>query len=368
MLIDRYIAREVVRPLVAISGILLFIFIGYSSGRYLGYAVNGLLQVDTLASFICMKAAIALEVLLPVALYLSIVVGLGRMDTDHELMALHACGIGLGRILRVVLQITLVLALLVAVLSLYGRPLAYKNSYWIAAQAEAEIDLDKLEAGNFYDSQQRERTIFVEEIEKKTKRLERIFIRSESEGIVRIIYAHTGQQHVDHISGKRELVLRDVRIYELARDKPKSKAVGKFGQLTVQLEDPRPISVGYKRKAAPTAQLARSGTPEDIAEYQWRLSTPISTVLLGLLAVLISRTGRVLSRYARALVAALVYAVYYNTTAMAKTWVHTGLVGAIPGIFWVQALTGCLVIAMLLQPRWKLQQRTGVTAANRTST
>ena len=91
-------------------------------------------------------------------------------------------------------------------------------------------------------------------------------------------------------------------------------------------------------------------------------------MLLGLLAVLISRTGRVLSRYARALVAALVYAVYYNTTAMAKTWVHTGLVGAIPGIFWVQALTGCLVIAMLLQPRWKLQQRTGVTAANRTST
>jgi lipopolysaccharide export system permease protein len=364
LLIDRYIAREVVKPLVAISGILLFIFVGYSSGRYLSYAVNGLLQVETLASFILLKAAIAMEVLLPVALYLSIVLGLGRLDVDYELIAMHSCGIGLNRVFRVVLGITVLMAMLVALMSMYGRPLAYEMSYWIRAQAEAEIDLDKLEAGNFYDSQRRERTIFVEDIEKKSKRLERVFVRSERDGIVRIIYAHTGDQQFDPASGKRSLVLSDVRVYEITRDTPKTKALGKFGQLSVQLEDPDPITVGYKRKAAATLDLARSTVPADIAEYQWRLSTPISTILLGMLAVVISRTRWLLSRYAKAVAAVVVYAVYYNTTAMAKSWVHTGVVAALPGIWWAQALAGTLLLTVLLYPRWIRERRTRLNRAN----
>ena len=34
----------------------------------------------------------------------------------------------------------------------------------------------------------------------------------------------------------------------------------------------------------------QSDNPEDIAELQWRLSTPLSTLLLALLGVLLSRT------------------------------------------------------------------------------
>ena len=100
LIIDRYITKEVLKPLMTITAVLIVIFVGYSSGRYLSYAVDGLLQIETLAAFILIKMVIALEVLLPIALYLSIVLGLGRLESRSEIIALRASGIGNLRVMR----------------------------------------------------------------------------------------------------------------------------------------------------------------------------------------------------------------------------------------------------------------------------
>ena len=349
MIIDGYIAREVLKPLVVITTVLIVIFVGYSSGRYLSYAVDGLLQIDTLASFIFIKMVIALEVLLPIALYLSIVLGLGRLESRSEVTAIRASGIGSGRVMRVVICISCLLALVVACFSMFGRPLAYEKSYWIKAKAEAEIELDKLESGSFYDSAERERTIFVEDVNKENGRLHRVFIRGERSGVIHVIYAHSGVQEFDVLTGRRELTLSDVRVYFIGPRGAVDKGLGKFKQLKLRLGDTELLSVGYKRKAAATAELAYSQIPSDIAEFQWRLSTPVSTILLGVLAVILSRAAPRSSRYTKTIGALFIYIVYYNLTAVAKTWVETQVVGKYPGIWWVQAalllIIGCLVLA-----------------------
>ena len=183
---------------MTITVVLIVIFVGYSSGRYLSYAVDGLLQIETLAALV-----IALEVLLPIALYLSIVLGLGRLESRSEIIALRASGIGNLRVMRVVVGISVLLALAVGCFSMLGRPIAYEKSYWIKAKADAELELDKLESGIFYDSQERERTIFVENVDKKDGRLNRVFIRGESGGVIHIISAQTGMQKFDVASGRR---------------------------------------------------------------------------------------------------------------------------------------------------------------------
>ncbi len=356
LIIDRYITKEVLKPLLTITVVLIVIFVGYSSGRYLSYAVDGLLQIETLAAFILIKMVIALEVLLPIALYLSIVLGLGRLESRSEIIALRASGIGNLRVMRVVVGISVLLALAVACFSMLGRPIAYEKSYWIKAKADAELELDKLESGIFYDSEERERTIFVENVDKKDSRLNRVFIRGERGGVIHIISAQTGVQKFDLTRGRRSLILSDVHVYALGRRGAPDKGVGRFKQMTLHLSDAEPISIEYKRKAASTAQLSRSNLPLDIAEYQWRLSTPVSTVLLGILAVILSRAAPRSSRYTKTIGALLIYAVYYNLTAMAKTWVETDVVGRFPGIWWVQFALVLLIAVLLLIPRWTFKR------------
>ncbi|MGR9092266.1 MAG: LPS export ABC transporter permease LptF [Gammaproteobacteria bacterium] len=356
MIIDGYIAREVLKPLIAIAATLIVIFVGYSSGRYLSYAVDGLLQVDTLASFIVIKMIIALEVLLPIALYLSIVLALGRLETRFEITAVRASGIGNGRVLRIVIGIATLLAIVVACLSIVGRPLAYQKSYQIKAQAEAELELDKLASGNFYDSENQSRTFFVERVDKVGGRLERVFIRGERGGTIHIISAESGQHSIDPGSGRRTLSLSNVHVYFLGPNGGADKGVGRFKKMELHLGASDPIEVGYKRKAAPIASLIGSDSPLDIAELQWRLSTPVSTLLLAILGVILSRAAPRSSRYTKTIGALLAYAIYYNLAVMAKTWVETRVVAPFPGIWWVQALLLLLICTLLWLPGWQFRR------------
>ena len=355
MIIDRYITREVLKPLLAISATLIFIFVGYSSGRYLSYAADGLLQVETLASFIFIKMVIALEVLLPVALYLSIVLGLGALESHLEITALRASGIGHRRIMRIVIGIACLFALMVAAFSLFGRPFAYEKSYWIKAQAEAELELDKLESGNFYESADGPRTIFVENVDKKSGELRNIFVRGEHHGVVHVISARSGRHVLDQQTGRRILNLNAVYVYVLGLSGEQDRAIGEFRRMKLWISDAAPITLGYKRKAAATTALARSDSPLDIAELQWRLSTPVSTILLAVLAVILTRHTPRRSRYTRTLIAVVIYILYYNLTAMAKTWVETSVVGKVPGLWWTQCVLALLIVVLLLAPRWRLR-------------
>ena len=53
-------------------------------------------------------------------------------------------------------------------------------------------------------------------------------------------------------------------------------------------------------------------------------------------------------RHERTVVAMLVFAVYYNLSGLAQTWVEQGFLGAMPGVWWLHGLMLCAVVAFLL--------------------
>ena len=164
MIINRYLIREIALPLIAVSAILLVIFMSYNAVRYTTDAAAGLLPGVTVIYLTLLKSMIAIEVLLPMALYLSVIIGMGRMYNDSEMAALHACGFGELRVIRSVLWFSLLVAVVVASLSLVVRPWAYYQSYLLKAQAEAEFNLEKLKAGQFSSSEESRTVIFAESI------------------------------------------------------------------------------------------------------------------------------------------------------------------------------------------------------------
>jgi lipopolysaccharide export system permease protein len=347
MIINRYIAREILRPTIAVCGALVTIFVSYTAARYLADAVDGVLPARTIASLVLLRTAVAVEVLLPITLFLSVVLAIGRLYADSEVIALAASGVGPSRILRVVGGLAGLLAVLVAGLSLYVRPWAYDESYRLRAQAGAEIDVARVEPGRFFERPRGGHVLFVEQLDRERHRLEGVFLRSEDGDAVQVIYARHAYQRSDTTGGDRVLVMTDGRQYKFARSEVRDRVLA-FDTLEMRLKDEE-ITPEYRRKAAPTRQLARSRDPKDVAELQWRLSTPLSTILLALFGVPLGRAAPRHGKHARFVTAAVVYAVYYNVMAMAKTSVEHGIVDAVPGIWWVPALQAVVLVAVL---RW----------------
>src|SRR5262249_2732671 len=137
-------------------------FTSYGAASFLSDAVNGLLPTDTIVQVIGLRTLIALEVLIPISLYLSVVMALGRMYADSEITSMFALGLTPARVMGVVLGLSLCAAVAVAWLSLMVRPWAYSRAHELASLAAATLNTNNMEAGTFYVGSDGNRTIFIE--------------------------------------------------------------------------------------------------------------------------------------------------------------------------------------------------------------
>ncbi len=110
-------------------------------------------------------------------------------------------------------------------------------------------------------------------------------------------------------------------------------------------------------KAVATETLLHPNNLEETAELQWRLTAPVSTVLLALLGIPLSRSSPRQGKYVKAPMAILLFAVYYNLSALSKKWVSQGIIDTAPGVWWSQILLAALLGLLFWQPAFLLQWR-----------
>lgn len=353
MILDRYIANELIKPVVAICGLLAFIFGAYSASRYLADALTGQLSTHTILILVGLKVLIALDVLLPISLYLSAVLSMGRLRQDFEMTAMAAAGIGEGHIQRTVFVVCLLVAVVVGGISVFARPWAYTKSYRIQQVSAASLDLKRIQPGSFFQTPQNNGVIFAARRNPQTGHLQDVFAQHETgQGKTRhtqVIHAASLYQEKGSLTHPGNLVFQDGRAYDLDRNGQNDRVVH-FHRLVLKLGTPQ-ISVSDKRKAMPTHELIGAHSGDEVAELEWRLIAPLSTLLLGMLGVPLSRAAPRGGRYARVVIAVLVYAVYYYLANIARTWVKHGTVGAyLPGVWWAPAGLGLLLLILGAHP------------------
>ena len=345
--IERYIIREVLRPFSFVLILLVALFACFSSARYLAEAVTETLGLYFMVKLILLKTFIALEVLVPIALYTSVVIGLGRLHRDREIIALNAAGASNKRIIGPVMVVSIPIALAVGALSLYGRPWAYENSYILDAMAKADLNTDRFQPGRFYGNEDTGTVIYIAGKDRENGAMSRIFYYTRKGEVSEVTAAVSARQDQGLEDGRLRVSLDDGLVYRLRRYSLEDEVV-RYEKLIRFHGDPE-VSIGYKRKAQATPDLLDSDTPEDIAEAQWRLSRPLATLLLALIAIPLSHSSPRQGKNERVFMAALIFAVYYNLSGVAQTWVEQGVMDEIPGVWWLHALMALVVSLYLFQ-------------------
>ena len=148
-LVERYIMGETRRSVFIIVGFLIFIFASYSTQRYLTDAANGLISLQAVFYIVFYKVLIALEMLLPVGLYVSVAIALGQLHSDSEVIAILASGSSPLRLYKAILYLAVPVGILVTVLSMYARPWAYAQIYQLKQDSQSQLDTRHLLAKKF---------------------------------------------------------------------------------------------------------------------------------------------------------------------------------------------------------------------------
>lgn len=284
-LIEHYIMAEIRRLVVIIVGFLIFIFASYSAQRYLTEAANGTLALEVVLDIVFYKVLIALEMLLPVGLYVSVGVALGQLYTDSEITAISAIGASPIRLYKAVMFLAIPLSILVTLMSMYARPWAYAQIYQLEQQSQSELDVSHLRA-KMFNINDSGRMILSEEINPDSNHLTDVLIYTSSGNKTSVYRAKT----VDMTNPSPitpSVILHSGTGYTL-RHQGTDDSERVYRNLTLDLK-PLNLSVDAKRKAKSVIALIRSADPADYAEVQWRESRGVNAFLMALLAISLSR-------------------------------------------------------------------------------
>jgi lipopolysaccharide export system permease protein len=288
----------------------------------------------------------ALPSLLPVGLYVAVLLGLGRLHQDNEMTALASCGVSPARIYATVIGLALFAAGVAACLSFWARPWAAVTFHAVRDHAARQAGVGQIAPGRFYEIKSgTEQAVFAEARSATDPEfVENVFVQQRDDQGISVLFAARATELIDLQLGYRFLRLFDGHRYDLGTN-AKQIEVTRYEELVIRtpLEDGEPDS--SQNHSLSALDLARSSDPEDAAELQWRIASPVSALLLVLLAIPLSRLSLGQGQYAKLFVAIVLYLAYSQLLGTVKKWVANGVWPPLPGTWVVHAL--CLAIALL---------------------
>ncbi len=349
-ILDRYLLREVLRSWLAITLILWLILASNRLVRYLAQAAAGELPGDVVFVLLGVKTAWFLVYVLPFSLALGMVMALGRMYRDNEMTVLSACAVGPWRIYKPLLAMGVVIALLLLWLALYVSPGIASYGARLERQAQEEADVSLLGAGRFNEIRGGALTFYAERLSDDRKDMQNLFVyvrEDRKKGRAPLVMVAESAHRMMDETGDEYMVFVDGHRYE-GRPGDAEYRIMQFERQGVRIELPGKAEPAPKLDAVPTARLLSSNERRDIVELQWRLSVPVSVLVLVLLSVPLSRISPRKGRFGGLAMAFLVFVVYYNLLGTAKVWVEQGTIPASLGLWWVHLLPALLALALLV--------------------
>jgi len=350
LIVFRYLSREVLLTLSAVSAVLLVIIMSGRFIKYLAQAASGAMDPSSLFLIMGVRLPGFLQLILPLGLFLGFLLAYGRMYLESEMTVLSATGMSQQRLLAISMVPATIVALIVAWLSLSLAPQGATQFQLLLNKQDALTEFDTLEPGRFQTLNDGSRVTYTEQLTNDRTNLGGVFITQKNLGqdakdrSISILVAQKGRQEV-RPDGSRWLILDDGYRYDGNPGLADYRAI-KYDTYGVLLPKPDVSNEVTDRDAMPTSSLIGNPDVKAIAELQWRISMPLLVFIVTLIAVPLSRVNPRQGRFLKLLPAILLYMGYVTALILVRGALEKGNISPTLGLWWVHGLF--LIIGLLL--------------------
>ncbi|PNB75358.1 LPS export ABC transporter permease LptF [Pseudomonas sp. GW456-E7] len=342
MIVFRYLSREVLLTLSAVSAVLLVIIMSGRFIKYLAQAASGLLDPGSLFLIMGFRMPGFLQLILPLGLFLGILLSYGRMYLESEMTVLSATGMSQQRLVWMTMFPATLVALVVAWLSLSLAPQGANQFQLLLNKQDALTEFDTLEPGRFQSLRDGTRVTYTERMSDDRVNLGGVFISQKNissnnkDRGISVLVAEKGRQEI-RPDGNRYLILDNGYRYDGSPGQADYRAI-KYDEYGVLLPKPEVSDEVTDRDAMPTSTLIGSEDIRMRAELQWRISLPLLVFIVTLMAVPLARVNPRQGRFLKLLPAILLYMAYLSILIAARGALDKGKIPAVVGLWWVHGI------------------------------
>lgn len=355
MLIFRYLAKEVFITLIALTSILLLIFLSNQVVLYLNRAASGALPGMLVLKLMMLEMPNLLSLLLPLGFYVALLLAYGRLYADSEMIVLQACGYGSRQLLTHSLTMALGVMLITAVMML-ASPMIARQRVQLLQTSGIQTLIQTIMPGRFRAMQDGQQVFYVEAMNRNHSKAKNIFlarlVRKDQEMQWDILWADQAWLVVDK-NHEDFLILKNGRKYQ-GRPGQSNYQVARFQEYRARLPHPE-FHQNNDIRAIDFGRLWReTSNPQKAAELQWRFSVPAMVIILTLLAVPLSRANPRSGKYANLLPAIVLYIIYANFMFVARDWMAAGKTPLWLGMWWLHVIFIGIGLSLLWKNKVKL--------------
>jgi lipopolysaccharide export system permease protein len=350
-IISRYLLKSLVVFFLAIFFIIGLIVFGNQFVLTVQESVEHGIPIQELMPIVGFNMLRDLPIILSLSFFLSIIISISQFYKNSEAVVMNSFGIGDKSFIHLIQPVVVILFLLVFALTIYAVPWAKQQKSFAEDETLNASEFSFITEGKFESFKNGEIVFYASESsqidEAGEQNMEEIFIYVSNETAPIVVLASEATKYTDSDNESIYLRLKDgVRYEGLPGDE--NVNILDFDRYDLEIvsgEVQKSLSNFSEIEEKTSIDLLMEGGNLANAEIQWRLSQPISILILSFIGVLLAKTSPRTGKGVNLLFGIIIFMLYNNGLLVAKNSIESGQLNPFVGLWSIHIL---LILFMII--------------------
>ena len=343
-IISRYLLKSLVVFFLAIFFIIGLIVFGNQFVLTVQESVEHGIPIQELMPIVGFNMLRDLPIILSLSIFLSIIISISQFYKNSEAVVMNSFGIGDKSFIHLIQPVVVFLFLLVFALTIYAVPWAKQQKSFAEDETVNASEFSFISEGKFESFKNGEIVFYASESsqidEAGEQNMEEIFIYVSNETAPIVVLASEATKYTDSNNESIYLRLKDgVRYEGLPGDE--NVNILDFDRYDLEIvsgEVQKSLSNFSEIEEKTSIDLLMEGGNLANAEIQWRLSQPISILILSFIGVLLAKTSPRTGKGVNLLFGIIIFMLYNNGLLVAKNSIESGQLNPFVGLWSIHIL------------------------------
>jgi len=343
-IISRYLLRKIIVLLFAITFVIGLVVFGNQFVLTVQESIEHGVPLKELLPLVGFNMLRDIPIILTLSLFLSIIVGLSQLYKNSEAIVMNSVGVGEKKILSLIQPIIFIVFIIVFFLTIYVVPWAKQQKSITEDETINASEFSFISEGKFESFKGGKIVFYASESSEPDgsgeQNMEEIFIYALNDSKSIVVLADEANKYIDSETQSTYLRLRNgVRYEGLPGDQ-------NINVLDFELYDLEIVSGEVKKSISTFSEVEEKTTIDLItkggllanAEIQWRISQPLSILILSIFGVFLGKSSPRTGKGINLIIGIVVFMLYNNALLAAKNAIESGQLSPIIGMWSIHFL------------------------------
>jgi len=349
-IISRYLLRNLIVFFLAITFIIGLIVFGnqfvLTTQESLSYGI----PIKELMPLVGFNMLRDIPIILTLSLFLSIIITISQLYKNSEAVVMNSIGLGDRDFINLIKPIVFFTFIVVFYLTIFAVPWAKQQKSYAEDETVNASEFSFITEGKFESFKNGEIVFYASESKTTDtvgeQNMEEIFIYALDKGKPVIVLASEAKKYTNAKSESIYLRLKNGIRYEGLPGNENINILNfeKYDLEIVSGDIQKSISSFSEIEEKNTIDLLREGGVKANAEIQWRISQPISVLILSIFGVFLGKSSPRTGKGINLIVGVVLFMLYNNALLVAKSAIESGQLSSIIGMWGVHLLLLLILI------------------------